>query len=159
VSALLAAGIGVSWSLADGTTSPWLFTGGLFAHSLAAALLIGLCVQAPQAWVAKVLGRPPLRWLGLISYSLYLWHWPVFVLLSPARTGLDGWPRTVAVVAVSIGLATLSKYLVEDPIRFRARWARGRSGVLAFTAVMAGLAVLWAVLPGPAPAVVHNTGL
>jgi peptidoglycan/LPS O-acetylase OafA/YrhL len=157
--ALLAIGIGVSWWLADGTASPWLFTGGLFAHSLAAALLVGLCVQAPQAWVAKALGRPPLRWLGLISYSLYLWHWPVFVLLSPARTGLDGWPRTVAVVAVSIGLATLSKYLVEDPIRFRARWAGGRSGFLALTAVMAGLAVLWVLLPGPAPAVVDITGL
>jgi len=159
VSALVAAGIGVSWSLADGTTSRWLFTGGLFAHSLAAALLIGLCVQAPRTWVAKVLSWQPLRWFGLISYSLYLWHWPVFVVLSRERTGLDGWPRTAVVCAVSIGLAVLSKYLVEDPIRFRARWAGGRRGLVAFVAVMAGLAVLWVVLPAPAPAVVDITGL
>jgi peptidoglycan/LPS O-acetylase OafA/YrhL len=152
-------GIGILWSLADGTTSRWLFTGGLFAHSLAAALLIGLCVQAPRTRVAGVLAWPPLRWAGLISYSLYLWHWPVFVLLSPERTGLDGLPRTLAVFAVSIGLATLSKYLVEDPIRFRARWARGRIGVLAFAAVTAGPAVLWVVLPAPAPVVVDITGL
>jgi peptidoglycan/LPS O-acetylase OafA/YrhL len=157
--ALLAAGIGVSWALTDGTTSRWLFTGGLFAHSLAAALLIGLCVHAPRAWVARVLACPPLRWSGLLSYSLYLWHWPVFVLLSPARTGLDGLPRTLVVLAVSIGLATLSKHLVEDPIRFRARWARGRTGWLVFIAVMAGLAVVWVVLPAPAPAVVDVTGL
>ncbi|MEU4519206.1 acyltransferase [Amycolatopsis sp. NPDC024027] len=157
--ALLMAGIAILWSLADGTTSRWLFTGGLFAHSLAAALLIGLCVPAPRTWVATGLAWPPLRWCGLISYSLYLWHWPVFVLLSPERTGLDGLPRTLAVLAVSLGLATLSKYLVEDPIRFRARWARGRSGLLAFTAVMAGLAVLWVVLPAPAPVVVDITGL
>ena len=159
VSALVAAGIGVSWSLAGGTTSRWLFTGGLFAHSLAAALLIGLCVQAPRTWVAKVLSWQPLRWFGLISYSLYLWHWPVFVVLSRERTGLDGWPRTAVVCAVSIGLAVLSKYLVEDPIRFRARWAGGRRGLVAFVAVMAGLAVLWVVLPAPAPAVVDITGL
>jgi peptidoglycan/LPS O-acetylase OafA/YrhL len=159
VTALLAVGIGISWSLADGTTSRWLFTGGLFAHSLAAALLIGLCVQAPRTRVAGILAWPPLRWFGLISYSLYLWHWPVFVLLSPERTGLDGRPQTAAVLAVSIGLATLSKYLVEDPIRFRARWARGRSGLAAFTAVTAGLAVLWLVLPAPAPITVDITGL
>ncbi|OXM64030.1 acyltransferase family protein [Amycolatopsis vastitatis] len=156
VTALLAAGIGISWSLTDGTTSRWLFTGGLFAHSLAAALLIGLCVQAPRTWVAKFLAWPPLRWLGLISYSLYLWHWPVFVLLSPE---IDGLPRTLAVLALSLGLATLSKYVVEDPIRFRARWARGRRGLAAFTAVTAALAVLWVVLPAPAPAVVDITGL
>ncbi|MEV6442867.1 acyltransferase [Amycolatopsis sp. NPDC051716] len=159
VTASLMAGIGILWSLADGTTSPWLFTGGLFAHSLAAALLIGLCAQTPRTGVTSALAWPALRWCGLLSYSLYLWHWPVFVLLSPERTGLGGLPRTLAVLAVSLGLATLSKYLVEDPIRFRARWARGRSGVLAFTAVTAGLAVLWVVLPAPAPVVVDITGL
>ena len=156
---LLAVGIGTAWLLVDGVNSSWLFTGGLFAHSLASALLIGLCVQTPRALVAKVLARQPLRWLGLISYSLYLWHWPVFVLLSPQRTGLGGWPQTVVVCAVSIGLAALSKYLVEDPIRFRAKWARGRSGLFAFVALMIGLAVLWLALPAPAPATIDITEL
>ncbi|MGH3374024.1 MAG: acyltransferase family protein [Actinoallomurus sp.] len=155
VSVLLVVGIGTSWSLVDGVNSLWLFTGGLFAHSLAAALLIGLCVQAPQALVVRVLAWRPLRWLGLISYSLYLWHWPVIVLLSPQR----GWIRTAVVCAVSVGLAALSKYLVEDPIRFHATWARGRSGVLAFAALMVGLAVLWLALPAPAPATIDITKL
>ncbi|TDD70319.1 acyltransferase [Actinomadura darangshiensis] len=154
VSAVLAAGIGAAWSLADGTTSLWLFNGGLFAHSAAAAVLIGLCVQAPRSGVAKALSWRPLRWSGLISYSLYLWHWPVIVLLSPERTGLGGWPWTAVVCAVSIGLAALSKYLLEDPIRFRAGWARGRGGLLAFAALMIGLAVLWLALPAPAPATI-----
>lgn len=153
--ALLAVGIGTAWSLVDGVNSPWLFSGGLFAHSLAAALLIGLCVQAPQALVAEILAWWPLRWLGLISYSLYLWHWPVFVLLSAER----GWTRTAVAYAVSIGLAALSKHVVEDPIRFRAKWARGRSGLLAFAAVMAGLTVLWLALPAPAPATIDITKL
>jgi peptidoglycan/LPS O-acetylase OafA/YrhL len=159
VSASLAAGLGAAWWLVDGVNSPFLFTGGLFVHSLAAALLVGLCAQAPRTRVAGALARPPLRWLGRISYSLYLWHWPVFVLLSPQRTGLGGWARTVVVCAVSIGLATLSKYLVEDPIRFRAGWARGRRGSVAFAAVMAGLAVLWWVLPAPAPPAIDLTRL
>jgi peptidoglycan/LPS O-acetylase OafA/YrhL len=152
---LLAAGIGTMWLLVDGVNSPWLFTGGLFAHSLASAMLIGSCVQAPSSLVAKVLSWQPLQWFGLISYSLYLWHWPVFVLLSAERD----WIRTVTAFAVSIGLAALSKYLVEDPIRFRAKWARGRRGLFAFVAVMIGLAVLWLALPAPAPETIDITKL
>jgi len=157
--ALLAVGIGAAWLLVDGVTSLWLYTGGLFVHSLAAALLVGLCVQAPRTLVARILARQPLRWLGLISYSLYLWHWPVIVLLSTQRTGLGGWAETAAVCAVSIGLAALSKYLVEDPVRFRAGWARGRSGLLAFIALMIGLTVLWLAVPAPAPPAIDITNL
>ncbi|HEX6354445.1 acyltransferase [Actinophytocola sp.] len=148
VLALLAVGMGTAWVLVDGVASSWLFTGGLFAHSLAAALLIGLCVLAPHTVVATVLAWPPLRWLGLISYSLYLWHWPVLVLFPPQWT-----------IVVSIGLAVLSKFLVEDPIRFRATWARGRGGLFAFAAVMIGLAVLWLALPDPAPPTIDITEL
>jgi peptidoglycan/LPS O-acetylase OafA/YrhL len=64
---------------------------------------------------------------------------------------VTGWARTALAVSLSIGLAAFSKHLVEDPIRFRAAWARGRSGLLAFTAVMAALAVLWWALPQPPP--------
>ncbi|MBB4908618.1 acyltransferase family protein [Actinophytocola algeriensis] len=152
---LSAAGIGTMWLLVDGVGSWWLFTGGLFAHSLAAAVLIGLCAQTPEALVARVLAWRPLRLLGLISYSLYLWHWPVFVLFSAQR----GWPQTAAACAASIGLATLSTHLVENPIRFRAGWARGRLGLVAFAALMAALAALWLALPAPAPPAIDIDGL
>ena len=155
VLAVAAAGLGVTWLFADGTTARWLYHGGLFGYALAAALLIGLCAQAPDTPVARALAWRPLRHLGLVSYSLYLWHWPVFVLLSPRR----GWAWTVAACAVAIGLAVLSKYLVEDPIRFRARWARGRSGLLAFAALMIGLAAVWVALPAPAPPTVDVADL
>jgi peptidoglycan/LPS O-acetylase OafA/YrhL len=158
VPALFAAGIGTAWLLADGTDSG-LFTGGLFLHSLAAALLIGLCAQTPHSMLARVLAWQPLRRLGHISYSLYLWHWPVIVLFSPERTGLDGWFWTAAVSTVCIGLATLSTYLIENPIRFHSRWARGRSGLAAFVAVMAGLALLWTLAPAPAPVTIDVTDL
>jgi peptidoglycan/LPS O-acetylase OafA/YrhL len=145
----LVAGIATMWALADGMASAWLFTGGLFAHSVASAALIGSCVHRPASLPSQMLSAWPLRWLGQLSYSLYLWHWPVIVLLSPERTGLGGWLWTGLVCVVSVALAVLSKYLVEDPIRFRARWARGWRGVLAFGAVTALLVLLWAALPAP----------
>jgi peptidoglycan/LPS O-acetylase OafA/YrhL len=159
VLALLAVGMGTAWVFADGVNSSWLFTGGLFAHSLAAAVLVGLCVRAPHTLLAQVLAWRPLRWLGLISYSLYLWHWPVIVLLPAPWPELGGWLRTVLVCTVSIDLAALSKYLIEDPIRFRVTWARGRSGSLAFAALMIILAVLWLALPAPAPPTIDITKL
>ncbi|NYJ32581.1 acyltransferase family protein [Nocardiopsis aegyptia] len=146
-----AAVIAALWLLADGTTSPWLYPGGLFAHALACAVLIVLTAHGPRGPVARVLSWEPLRWTGLISYSLYLWHWPVIVLLSPEATGLTGWWWTGAVVAVSVALAAASTFLVENPIRFRAGWATGRRGATAFAAVMVVLAVLWTAVPVPPP--------
>jgi peptidoglycan/LPS O-acetylase OafA/YrhL len=156
---VVVAGIATMWALADGTASAWLFTGGLFAHSVASAALIGLCVHRPASVLSRILGAWPLRWLGQLSYSLYLWHWPVIVLLSSDRTGLGGWWWTGLVCVVSVALAVLSKHLVEDPIRFRARWARGRRGVLVFVAVTALLALLWTALPGPPAPIVDVADL
>ncbi|MFI6166484.1 acyltransferase family protein [Nocardia sp. NPDC051052] len=154
-----AIGIGAMWSLADGVNSLWLYTGGLFIHSLACAVLIGSCVRESNTVVAKILAWQPLRWLGLISYSLYLWHWPILVLLFPHRPAPMAWSETIAVCAVSVVVAALSKYLVEDPIRFRARWARGRGGLMAFALLMIGLAVLWLTVPDPAPVTIDITEL
>ncbi|WP_017591467.1 acyltransferase family protein, partial [Nocardiopsis potens] len=157
--AALAAAIGAMWLLADGTASPWLYRGGLFAHALACALLIGLCARTPEGPMPRILSWGPLRWTGTVSYSLYLWHWPVIVLLSPEATGLSGWWWTALVCAVSTALAALSTHLVENPVRFRAPWAAGRRGALAFAAAMAALALLWTAVPAPAPPPVDVTAL
>ncbi|MBF8170715.1 acyltransferase [Streptomyces olivaceus] len=148
-SLLLAAGIGAYWIMADGQDSPSLFRGGLFLHALAAALLIALLVRAPRTPAGRLLAAAPPRRLGTISYSLYLWHWPVYLLLSEERLGLQGAGRTAVLLAASVALARLSKVLVEDPVRFRARWARGRTGAIALVAVFAALAALWAAVPQP----------
>lgn len=158
-SAAASAVIAALWLLADGTASPWLYPGGLFAHALACATLVSLSAHTPRGPVARALSWEPLRWTGLISYSLYLWHWPVIVLLSPEATGLTGWWWTSVVVTVSIGLAAASTHLVENPVRFRARWATGRRGAIAFTTVMAALAVLWVAVPAPPPPSVDVTAL
>jgi peptidoglycan/LPS O-acetylase OafA/YrhL len=156
---LLLTAMAGAWLLVDGSDAPGLFSGGLFAYAVAAAVLIGWCVQEPGSAVNRALEWPPLRWVGSISYSLYLWHWPVIVLLTPQLSGLGGWARTAVISMIAIVLAAGSKYLLEDPIRYRATWARGACGAVAFVMLMLALALLWVVLPGPAPPVVDVTRL
>jgi len=83
---------------------------------LGAALLIR---AGPQAWVnRRVLGHPAMVFVGLISYPLYLWHWP---LLTYARIVHGGEPPVafrLALLAASVLLAWLTYRLVEKPIRF-----------------------------------------
>jgi peptidoglycan/LPS O-acetylase OafA/YrhL len=70
---------------------------------------------------AKVLSFTPVRALGLISYGVYLWHWPVMYLGSANRLHLDGWSLLGAQFAVTVGIATASYVFVELPIRQRRR--------------------------------------
>ena len=76
-----------------------------------------LLLSGLRGWInRRVLSLQPLVWLGLISYPLYLWHWP---LLSFARLG--GAPSTalrLSIVALSVALAWLTYRIIEFPIRF-----------------------------------------
>ena len=75
--------------------------------------------SAPGTTAARVLSFPLLVGTGLISYSLYLWHWPVIVFVQYATDArLTGW-TSVAVIAGSIALATLSWRFIEQPFRDR----------------------------------------
>ncbi|MGW1289215.1 acyltransferase family protein [Streptomyces sp. NPDC002586] len=151
VCAVLACGIGAAWVLADGQNAPGLFRGGLFAHSLAAAALIALLAHAPDGRAGRLAGSAVPRRLGELSYSLYLWHWPVYLLLPQTVFGLGGWWRTAVAIGVSLLAAWLTKAGVEDPVRFRARWATGRRGLLALAAALAMAAGVWVAVPQPQP--------
>ncbi|MBA2281407.1 MAG: acyltransferase, partial [Acidimicrobiia bacterium] len=103
-----------SWFLVD-ETAAWLFTVGLPLHAALTALVIAGAVgggKAPavltHAWTVAV---------GRVSYGLYLWHWPVIVVLTPGRTGLGGAGLLTLRAAVTVGLTVLSYRFVEQPVR------------------------------------------
>ena len=83
-----------------------------------AALVIAAGTTQPAYGVEILLRLRPLQWVGLISYSLYLWHWPVLTIAAQ-HTGTDSLPVTDALgwVAFSLGLAVITYLLVENPIR------------------------------------------
>jgi peptidoglycan/LPS O-acetylase OafA/YrhL len=93
-----------------------IYYGGLLALSAASAVLVAVAAH-PSSWLGRLLGVPPLRWLGERSYGIYLWHLPVLVFV-PAGL-FPGQPRIVAAgqVLLILALAALSWRFVEDPIR------------------------------------------
>jgi peptidoglycan/LPS O-acetylase OafA/YrhL len=140
--------------LANSMTGSGAFTyeGGYSLVSVAAAVLIWSVVAAPKGPVPSVLTRRPLRWLGRVSYGVYLWHYPVFVLvLTHASTGLAGWPLVAARLGLTLTLAAVSYYAVEAPIRSGRFWRRLGGFVAAVPAVAGSL--LAALLLSPLPAV------
>jgi peptidoglycan/LPS O-acetylase OafA/YrhL len=106
----------VGFMIADvGEYSPFLYRGGLAVLALATAAILA-AGAVPGSLVGRVLAWAPLRWLGVRSYGIYLWHYPVIVLSSPANSTED-LPRAAAQVAASIVLAALSWKFVEEPVR------------------------------------------
>ncbi|MEI7592927.1 MAG: acyltransferase family protein [Actinomycetes bacterium] len=111
--------LAVAWVLANGH-SLRLYHGGLFLCGLAVAAIIASVAHPKPGWLAIGLSIPPLRFLGVISYGLYLWHWPVFLVLDQQRVGLDGWALFAIRATVSIAIAMVSYYVLERPIRLGA---------------------------------------
>jgi peptidoglycan/LPS O-acetylase OafA/YrhL len=78
------------------------------------ALVLGLQVPGP---VSRTLSLPPFVWLGRISYGVYLYHWPVYVLLDAQRTGLDRPVLVPIQLALTLAVAQLSYTWFEQPVR------------------------------------------
>ena len=85
---------------------------------LGTALVIGAGCATTDLGVGHFLSKPTMRSIGRLSYSWYLWHWPV-LLLAPALFGQSlGLAGRLAMVVVSFGLAILTLHLIENPARF-----------------------------------------
>ncbi|KUI44058.1 hypothetical protein AU197_21440 [Mycobacterium sp. IS-1590] len=93
--------------------------GLLIIVALAAACVIGSVAMDQEGPVARVLAWRPLVWLGAISYGVYLWHWPIFLAVNGEHTGWSGWSLFALRCAVTLAMAALSWWLLEQPIR---RW-------------------------------------
>lgn len=98
-------------------------------------LLLGLQCSGR---VTSALSWRPLVGLGAISYGVYLYHFPVYVLMSADKVGRSGWQLLVARIAVTLAIALASYLLIERPIR-RARFTGARTAMNAALAV--GLAM------------------
>jgi peptidoglycan/LPS O-acetylase OafA/YrhL len=127
-----------------------LYHGGYLWIALASTALIAVLAH-PTARLGGILARPPLVWLGLRSYSFYLWHWPVLALTRP---GIDvSLPRGVLIplqLLVVLALADLSYRFVELPFRGKRKlfslpdgWLRVGRPALAFSVVAVVVLVGW----------------
>ena len=104
-----------------------LFQGGLLAFAVVVALLVTAAVTPGP--VASVLSLSPLVWLGLRSYGVYLYHWPLYLVFEN-----QGWSTWWALLA-TLAVAEVSFRVLEQPVRKGAWPRRGQAKILAPTAV------------------------
>ncbi|MFN8051315.1 MAG: acyltransferase family protein [Acidimicrobiales bacterium] len=122
-------------------STPWLYPWGLLLTAAATSSIIFAAVQSGV--VTKLMSFPGFTEAGRISYGLYLYHWPIFLWLTPRRTGLDQWPLFGLRMAITIAVALASYHLLEQPIRSR-RALAGR--VPLFVAPVMAVAIIAALL-------------
>ncbi|BBY64952.1 acyltransferase family protein [Mycolicibacterium helvum] len=129
------------------TGSATEFRNGLFIVVAVAAVAViapvALEQNGPVAWV---LSTPPLVALGVISYGVYLWHWPVFLVMTGERTDWTGYSLFAARCVVTLVLAVGSWWLIERPVR---RWRPLHVPQLRLAAATMATAVAIAVVVVP----------
>ena len=111
-------GVALLWAIAEVALGDgWLYDGGFSLIALpCAALVAATVVPGP---VRSFMSLAPFRAIGVVSYGMYLYHWPIFLWLSEQRTGLPRGQLFVVRMAVTTAAAVASYVLVEQPIRTR----------------------------------------
>jgi peptidoglycan/LPS O-acetylase OafA/YrhL len=107
----------------------FLYPAGFILLSVATVAMVAAVVN-PSSRLGTVLGCRPLRWVGVRSYGIYLWQWPIIVLWGRPHSGVD-WPEAALQVAATLVIASLSWRYVEEPIRHGAlgrMWRRASQG-------------------------------
>ncbi|WP_436793328.1 DUF459 domain-containing protein [Actinospongicola halichondriae] len=125
--------------LVDGSDR-WLYRGGFTVFALLAAVLVAAIVGPGP--IATAFSHPVLVGIGRMSYSLYLWHWPIYLGVTPATTDLDGPALLLLRLALSFGAAGLSYAVIEQRIRVRSISTRRAAGLLGASAIVAVIAAL-----------------
>lgn len=148
--------VGLMLLISDGTS--WTFRGGILLACLATVVLIAALLESPSTW-RRLMRLPPLAYLGERSYGLYLWHWPVLMIMATLFPYAEGTDRGAIVVVCALFLtfvlSELSFRFIETPIRrdgFTATVRRvtetvrgaGRGELPQIAAVTAGVLVLLA---------------
>jgi peptidoglycan/LPS O-acetylase OafA/YrhL len=110
--------------------SAFLYRGGILLLSVATVMVVAALAH-PASLLGPALGWRPLRWIGVRSYGIYLWHWPIIVLTTPNVQRGVNLPVAILQVGATVAVAALSWRFVEEPIRRGALgrlWAKIRSG-------------------------------
>ncbi|MFI5958021.1 acyltransferase family protein [Cryptosporangium sp. NPDC051539] len=141
------AGLLIAFVVAD-QTDPRMYQGGFLLVSVLSALVVAAVIGAQRMSPDVLLSWRPLVVLGVLSYGIYLWHWPVYLLLNPARTGIDGIALLVVRLAVTGLVSVVSFLVVERPLRIGAApnslaspQVAGPIAILALVAALVGVTV------------------
>jgi peptidoglycan/LPS O-acetylase OafA/YrhL len=108
--------------------SSFLYPTGFILLSLATAAVVAAVVN-PTSKLGPIVGCRPMRWVGVRSYGIYLWQWPIIVLANPKQLPFS-WPRAILEVGATFVIAALSWRFIEEPIRrggLGRRWRQARS--------------------------------
>ena len=132
--------IAITFAFANANAFPWFWA---VPPVLGAACIIGGFHANTTHSLRRLLGHPLCEWIGKRSYSLYLWHWPVFVVLRWTLGMDDGFTRGVG-LAVSFVLATLSYRWIELPIRHHAGLMK-RAPIVRIAVLLSMIIVGWGV--------------
>lgn len=109
-------GLAAMVALTNGYTA-FQYRGGTLLCSILTLLVIAACVQ-PQGMVARALAAEPLVWIGKRSYSIYLWHYPLLLLMNPVANINDTpWWHYILQVLLVVAVAECSYRFIETPFR------------------------------------------
>jgi peptidoglycan/LPS O-acetylase OafA/YrhL len=115
---LALAGVLVMMHYATGG-SKWLYPFGMVGLDVAVAVIIAAVVLRPSSATGRVFSVAPARGLGQISYGVYLWHFPIFLWLTTASTGLSATLLLIMRVSATLTVSLVSYVLIEQPVRRR----------------------------------------
>ncbi len=112
--------VAILWALhAVSGDGPFLYNGGFLLVAGATAAVILTVVVRPQAWLSRALSLGALGYIGRISYGLYLYHYPMFLMIDGQHTGLSGAGLLAVRLAATGAAAVVSYHLIEMPVRNR----------------------------------------
>ena len=134
----------------------WLFEkGGFLAIAVAAGVaMFGLSQDAPWSPLHRLFASPPFRYTGRISYGLYLYHWPIYLLLTPERAGspfgvdrVTGLPLLGIHLTLTLLVSITSFHLLEQPFVKR-QWPISLRPLMPSSAAFAGATAVVVILAG-----------